>query len=153
VASATKTKTKTEGMLITAEGRWRCTSCGRVTDTTPVCAGAHDDGSPRCGKALCANCTGRCVRCNAPLCADDLARAKTGALCVQCLPPAEGRQAYTFRMQTQGPGRAGAPQQTTHAHKASADANKSVDAAMRHADEIERQIEEMKKRMRRPPGP
>lgn len=155
VATATKTKPKIDGMLITADGRWRCTGCGRVTDTTPVCAGAHDDGSPRCGKAVCANCAPRCVRCTAPLCADDFARSKRGALCVQCLPPAEGRQAYTFRMRNQAAGRNAAPgsNDASRAHRTTGEAHESVDAAMRRADEIERQIEEMKKRMRRPPGP
>ncbi len=161
MASATKIKTRTngkiEGMLITAEGRWRCVSCGRITDTTPVCAGAHDDGSPRCGKAVCANCTGRCVRCKAPLCAADLARSQEGALCVQCLPPAEGRQAYAFRQQTRTSTRGADPgdplRDASRAQRATADAHESMDAAMRRADEIERQIEELKKRTRRPPGP
>lgn len=159
MASATniKTKSKVEGMVITAEGRWRCIACGRVSETTPVCSGAHDDGSPRCGKAVCASCAGRCVRCKAPLCAEDLARSTQGALCVQCLPPAEGRQAYnSFRMQSRaGRGTTSAnPTRDAHrANRAADEANQSVDAAMRRADEIERQIEEMKKRMRRPPGP
>ncbi|HVA89836.1 MAG TPA: hypothetical protein VNL71_08325 [Chloroflexota bacterium] len=161
MASATNIKTKTngkiEGMLITAEGRWRCISCGRITDATPVCAGAHEDGSPSCGKAVCAACAGRCVRCKAPLCAADLARSQEGALCVRCVPPVEGRQAYVFRQQARASARgaeSGSPlRDASRAQKTTADAHESMDAAMRRADEIERQIEELKKRTRRSPGP
>ncbi len=148
---ASALKTKIPGMLITSEGRWRCNTCGRVTETTPVCAGAHDDGSPSCGKAVCATCASHCIRCKAPLCADDFARSKEGALCVQCAPPAGGREAYVFRQQARAAhakSGAGTPgfEESNRAYRAASDAQRSMDDANRRLEEIERSIKEMEKR-------
>lgn len=146
---ATTTNDKTQGVTITVDGRWRCLSCARITDTTPVCAGAHDDGSPRCSKAVCERCASRCVRCQALLCADCYARSKEGALCVQCPPPVEGRQAYTARQRSRAAHDAAWRADADRTARTAAEAQQSVDDAMRRAEEIERQIDEMKARMRR----
>lgn len=146
-------------MVITAEGQWRCNTCARVTSTTQVCSGAHDDGSPRCGKAVCARCADRCIRCKALLCPECFAASKEGMLCVQCPPPAGGRQAYVNRQQARAafrtdpasPGYDWRPD-SDRAYRAAAEAQQSVDEATRRAEEIERSINEMKIRMRKPPG-
>lgn len=147
--ATTTTDKKIQGVVITVDGRWRCLNCARVTDTTPVCAGAHDDGSPRCSKAVCERCAPRCIRCKALLCPDCYARSKEGALCVQCPPPAGGRQAYLARQRARATGGAEWSGDADRAYKAAADAQQSVDDAMRRAEEIDRQINEMKARMRR----
>jgi hypothetical protein len=157
--AAKETSGKTLGRLITTAGQWRCNTCARVTLTTPVCAGAHDDGSPRCGKAVCTRCSDRCIRCKAPLCADCFARSKEGMLCVQCPPPAEGRQAYLNRQKARDALKRDAPgvaadwrADSDRAYRAAAEAQQSVDDAMRRAEEIERTINEMKARMRKTQG-
>src|SRR5260370_14502946 len=91
---AAEAKPKIPGMVITTDGHWRCNNCHRSVVTTPVCAGAHDDGSPSCGKALCGHCADRCIRCRAYVCPDCFKRSKEGALCVQLPAPADGCMAY-----------------------------------------------------------
>lgn len=136
-------------MVLTVEGDWRCLNCGHSSRTTPICAGAHPDGSPCCSKAVCERCAVRCLRCKTPLCPDCYARSKEGALCVQCPLPEGGRDAYNFRRQTQASAANTWRAQSDDAFKASTEAQQSVDEAMRRADDIERQINEMKERMRR----
>lgn len=149
-------KQKTAGVTITTDGLWRCNNCQRATATTPVCGGAHDDGLPRCGKALCARCADRCIRCRTYLCPDCFQRSKEGSLCLHCPPPPDGRQAYMDRQRA----RAASASATSpdgrdwladadRAYQSAADAQQSFDDALRKADEIERQIEEMKARMRK----
>ncbi len=149
-------KPKIGGVTITTEGLWRCNNCSRSTSTTLVCGGAHDDGLPNCGKAVCSHCADRCVRCRSHLCPDCYERSKQGSLCVHCPAPADGRQAYVDRQRTSGAHPPGTPtdgrawqEDSDRAHKAAADAQQSFDDALRKADEIERQIEEMKTRLRK----
>jgi hypothetical protein len=80
-------------------------------------------------------------------------------LCVQCPPPAGGRQAYVNRQQARAafktdPSSPGYDwrSESDRAYRAAADAQQSVDEAMRRADEIDRSINEMKARMRKTPG-
>ncbi|MDB5057444.1 MAG: hypothetical protein JWO59_916 [Chloroflexi bacterium] len=153
---AAATKTKTPGVLITTDGQWRCNNCSRLTVNTPVCAGAHDDGSPSCGKAVCSHCADRCIRCRALLCPDCSKRSKVGSLCVQCPTPAGGREAYLQRQRARAataanPSTSGVDwrSDSDRAYKAAAEAQQSVDDAMRRADEIERSLNEMKARMRK----
>ncbi|HWE63113.1 MAG TPA: hypothetical protein VHB98_15475 [Chloroflexota bacterium] len=72
---------------------------------------------------------------------------------MQCPPPAGGRQAYVARQQARAAAGAGGAYDyradSDRAYQAAADAQQSVDDAMRRAEEIERQINEMKARMRR----
>ena len=149
-------KPKTAGVTLTTDGLWRCNNCSRATATTPVCGGAHDDGLPRCGKAVCAHCADRCVRCRAYLCPDCFQRSKQGSLCVHCPPPPEGRQAHVERQRaraaytaTSVPDARDWRGDADRAHQTAADARESFDDALRKADEIERQIEEMKTRLRK----
>jgi hypothetical protein len=149
-------KPKTAGVTITTDGLWRCETCSRATTTTPVCGGAHDDGLPSCGKAVCAHCADRCTRCRSYLCPDCFHRSKQGSLCVHCPPPPDGRQAYVDRQRAQAAYSATTSADerdwrvdSTKAHKASAAAQESFDDALRKADEIERQIEDMKARLRK----
>ena len=148
-------KPKIAGVTITTDGLWRCNNCNRATATTPVCTGAHDDGAPCCGRALCAHCADRCVRCHSYLCPDCFQRSKDGSLCVQCPPPPDGRMAYAIRQRTRAAAPASQPSErdwrtdADRASKASAEAQESFDDALRRADEIERQIDEMKARMRK----
>jgi|GEM_PF-1401789 len=149
-------KVKIPGMTITTAGEWRCNNCARATLTTPVCSGVHDDGSPNCGKAVCTQCADRCVRCNAYLCPDCFKRSQDGWLCVQCPAPAEGREAYLSRQRARAAMREPVTanrdnwrSDTDRAHRASAEAQQSVDDAMKRAAEIERSLNEMKARMRK----
>jgi hypothetical protein len=153
---ATAAKPKIPGVMITITGQWRCNNCQRSTTTTPVCAGAHDDGSPSCGKAVCASCADRCVRCHAYLCPDCYRRSKEGGLCVQCPVPAGGRAAYVQRQRARAGYTATAPSnghdwrsEADETLKAAADAQQSVDDAMKRAAEIERSLNEMKAQMRK----
>jgi hypothetical protein len=156
---AVKAKEKKPGVLITVDGRWRCSTCRRVTDTTPICAGAHEDGSPSCGRAVCGVDADRCIRCKAPLCPDCYGRSKEGMLCVQCPPPPGGRQAYINRQRART-AYTSAQQSSSYdwrgdserADRATAEAQQSVDEAMLRAAEIERQIAEMKERLKRSPN-
>lgn len=159
---ATTVKERKPFVVITVDGQWRCENCGTVTDATPVCAGAHDDGSPRCGRAICERCAGHCLRCKAPLCPDDLARSMEGMLCVQCAPPPGGRAAYVARQQARAASAAAGTGEgpgydwrtdSDRAYQAAADAQQSVDEANRRVEEIERQIAEMKARMGRRNAP
>jgi hypothetical protein len=153
---AAATKPKIPGLLITSDGHWRCNNCHRSTMTTPVCSGAHDDGSPSCGKAVCSHCADRCIRCKALLCPDCFARSKEGSLCVQCPPPADGRAAYMSRQRARAEYPAGTVSnasdwrgESDRAYRAAAEAQQSVDDAMRRAEDIERSLNEMKARMRK----
>ena len=159
---ATATKETATGVVLTVDGMWRCDTCARTTTTTPVCSGAHDDGSPRCSRAVCERDAARCIRCKAPLCPDCAARSKEGSLCVQCPPPAGGRQAYMARQHARAAtAAAGLPTgdntdwrtDSDRAYRAAASAQQSVDDAMRRAEDIERQINEMKARMRKTQAP
>lgn len=161
---ATLTKQGTAGVVITTEGQWRCNTCRRVTLTSAICAGAHLDGSPRCGVAVCERCAPRCIRCNAPLCASCYAQSTDGMLCVQCPPPAGGRAAYTARQQARSAADSAKPNagfntgtdwqaESERAYRAAAEAQRSVDDAARRVEEIDRQIAEMKARMRRSQNP
>jgi hypothetical protein len=144
---------KHSGVVLTIDGTWRCLDCGHVTPVTPICAGAHADGSPRCSRPVCERCAPRCVRCQAPLCPECYARSKEGALCVQCPPPVGGREAYQVRRQAQAASSRAWQSESESAFKSAQEAQRSVDEAMRRADEIERQINEMKERMRRSGAP
>ncbi len=149
-------KPKIAGVTITTDGLWRCNNCSRAPATTPVCAGAHDDGLPRCGKALCAHCADRCIRCRAYLCPDCFQRSKEGSLCAHCPPPPDGRLAYMERQRARSanatPSSADGRDwkaDADRAYQSAADAQHSFDDAVRKADEIERQLEEMKARLRK----
>jgi hypothetical protein len=150
---AAAAKPRIPGVTLTTEGHWRCNNCARATVKTPVCAGAHDDGGPSCGKAVCAHCADRCIRCRAYLCPDCFQRSTTGSLCVACPPPADGREAHLSRQRARaGAGAAGEPDwraDSDRAYHAAAEAQRSVDEAMRRADDIERQLKEMKARARK----
>lgn len=161
---ATTAKQGTAGVVITTDGQWRCNTCERVTGTTSICSGAHLDGSPRCGVAICEHCAPRCVHCKSPLCASCHAQSKEGMLCVQCPPPAGGRMAYMARQRARTAPGAGIPNggfgtgadwqaESDRAYRAAAEAQQSVDDAARRVEEIDRQIAEMKARMRRGKNP
>jgi hypothetical protein len=80
-------------------------------------------------------------------------------LCVQCPPPPGGRQAYINRQRART-AYTSAQQSNSYdwrsdserADQATAEAQQSVDEAMLRAAEIERQIAEMKERLKRSPN-